>query len=75
MDENKTKTTTLRVQSANCDISICKLCVICGEPIKLTETEFSLSKYGPVVPGVCDKCKEAVLEMRKNMEEKNNDKF
>lgn len=72
MDENKTTTITLRDDNQSNDaVSLCKACIICGEPIKLTETEFSRIKYGlSIVPGVCDKCKEAVLEMRKNMEEK-----
>ena len=75
MDENKAKTITLRDQS-NYDISICKACIICGEPISLTENEYIRIKHGlSIEPGVCNECKEAVLQMRKNMEEKNNDKF
>ena len=39
-------------------------CLICGEGVDVTEYE-ALS--GKAVAKVCDKCKEAVLEMRRQM--------
>lgn len=45
------------------------LCLICGEIIPLTESEVEYVKVK-----VCDKCKQAVLWTRKEMEKKKDGK-
>lgn len=56
---------TSAIATAHVSVStICTQCLICGESVDVTEYElFS----GKAVAKVCDKCKEAVLEMRKQI--------
>ena len=44
-------------------------CIICGESVELTQDEELMLKNGiSVGPKVCEKCKQAVLHMREQME-------
>lgn len=48
----------------------CTSCLICGESVDVTEYE-ALSRKA--VAKVCDKCKEAVLEMRRQLDANKRD--
>lgn len=53
-----------------CVSAYCTYCLICGESVDVTEYEaFS----GRAVARVCDKCKEAVLEMRRQLDANKRD--
>ena len=44
-------------------------CLICGEGVELTENEQMCINYGRSIHSkVCDKCKAAVMKIRKEME-------
>ena len=45
-------------------------CLICGESIKLSENEELAVRHNHYIFKVCDKCKRAVLSIRKAEEEK-----
>ena len=41
------------------------ICLFCGEPVRLSEMEEARLDHGMYIhPKVCDKCKEAVLYIR-----------
>lgn len=43
-------------------------CLVCGEPVPLTEMEESRLRHGMSIHSkICDKCKAAVLHMREQM--------
>jgi hypothetical protein len=47
---------------------LCASCLICGEPVPLTEMEESALRYGHHIHSkVCDKCKAAILYMREQI--------
>ena len=47
---------------------LCASCIICGEAVELTEMEEEQLRYGHYIHSkVCDKCKAAILYMRKQM--------
>lgn len=47
---------------------LCISCLICGEPVPLTEMEESRLNYGMDIHSkICDKCKAAILYMREQM--------
>lgn len=48
-------------------ISIAIACLICNELVDLTENEEAVASTGRIVPKVCDKCKQAVMKMRKTL--------
>lgn len=49
--------------------TLCKRCLVCEDSIKLTEQESERIKYGlSIEPSICDKCKDAILRMRRFME-------
>ena len=48
-------------------------CVMCREPIKINEHEQYVFGNGKDIVRVCNKCKEAINHMRKNMNIKNTD--
>ena len=50
----------------NSKISIGVPCIICGEIVKLTELEESITR-GREIFKVCDKCKQAVMKMREQI--------
>lgn len=45
-------------------------CIICDEEIQLSDDEFGYVLSGKRIYKVCDKCKHAVMEMRKQLEKK-----
>lgn len=48
-------------------------CLVCNEPVKLNELERCQFEYGHhISPKLCSKCKEAILHIRKELEEKDN---
>lgn len=50
---------------------IYKNCLICREPVRLTESELAALNYGIKTDSkICDKCKRAILYVRKQIEEK-----
>ena len=60
----------MNVLSFNFNIESYKPCLICGEPTRLTESEIASLMYGEKIDAkVCDKCKEAILYVRKQMKE------
>jgi hypothetical protein len=68
MGEVKTIDLTKRLK-----VHMCISCLICGDPVPLTEMEESALRYGHHIHGkVCDKCKAAILYMREQMEQKEN---
>ena len=55
---------------------LCKGCIICGELVELTPNEeLSLHRGFHIDSKVCDKCREAILHTRKQIESVNVDKF
>lgn len=52
------------------EINIEASCIVCGEGVELTEEEVMSLNYGNCIHSkVCDKCKEAILYMRSELEE------
>ena len=52
--------------------TLCTQCIVCDEPIKLTPNEEVALNYGrPIGSKVCDKCKQAILHIRKQIEQEN----
>ena len=50
-------------------VSLATYCIICGDPVILTQNERIRLEYGCWIHSkVCDKCKAAVLRMRELME-------
>ena len=48
-------------------------CIICGEPTELDVHDQMRMRGGHTIYKVCDKCKEAVLKARKEIEENNKE--
>jgi uncharacterized protein YlaI len=47
-------------------------CLVCGEPVVLDEQEETRLDYGlPIHSKICDKCKAAILYMRKQIQKEN----
>lgn len=47
-------------------------CIVCYEPVELTPNEEVALNYGrPIGSKVCDKCKQAILHIRKQIEQEN----
>ena len=52
---------------------LCTSCLICGESVPLTEREELQIRHGMNIHSkICDKCREAILYMRKQMEVRGN---
>jgi hypothetical protein len=50
-------------------IPLCIDCIICDEPVPLTENEEETLLYGGCVHSkICDKCKKVILRMREQLE-------
>lgn len=63
----KTKTTTINNLNKNCHFGIA--CLVCGESVPLTtDEEYAIRSGFHVNPKICDKCKEAILYVRKTIE-------
>lgn len=61
----KTITVDLSEQSKS---HLCTSCLICGESVPLTELEELQIRHGMNIHSkICDKCREAILYMRKQM--------
>ena len=58
---------TMHLQSYS---DICVGCLVCGEAVPLSDFEYAYlhTTHGSVVK-VCDKCKAAILHVRKQLEE------
>ena len=53
------------------DSKWCQLCIICNEPIELDERDNKKVDRGVALSSkVCDKCRAAVLKVRKEIENK-----
>ena len=62
--------TTGTVDRNNRIYKLCKPCIICGEPVHLDELEESQLYHGRHISSkVCDECKQAILYIRKQIEE------
>lgn len=48
--------------------TICTSCIICGESIDLDEYEERCAQFGKPIIKICDKCKAAVMKIRREME-------
>ena len=47
-----------------------KACIICGDGVRLTDEEVMSMKYGRhLETKICDKCKQAILHIRKQLDE------
>ena len=56
----------------NNSVSFATSCLICNESIPLDDFEIARIKYGrDIAPKICDKCKNAVMQMRKELEKRN----
>lgn len=54
----------------------CKPCIICDESVELTDEEVSSLEHGfSVQPKVCDKCKQAILNIRQKQPHINDTKI
>ncbi len=50
-------------------MTLCKSCIICNDPVPLTENEKIAMDYGKPVPTkICDNCKAAVLYIRNQLQ-------
>ena len=57
-------------------INLSIACLICDEPVALSEMEQSRLNHGlDIHSKVCDKCKKAILHYRKELEEKESEKI
>lgn len=64
--------TTINLKEIKCKLG--KACFICGEPVALTKNEEEALYCGYRIDHkVCDKCRQAILYVRKQMEENNYD--
>lgn len=64
MDESKIGTI-----NTSTNVRLCMPCLICGESVVLTQEEELSLQYGHSVHSkICDKCKQAILHIRKQIE-------
>ena len=68
MIENNGKTITI-TNSEFERVSLSVPCIICEEPVYLSPLEEMVCRNGTIVK-VCNECKHAVMEMRKQIEKK-----
>lgn len=48
--------------------TIATFCIVCKESVDLTKEEECMMMYGrPIPPKVCDNCRKAILEMRRQI--------
>ena len=67
-NENEIGVTTL---NNNSSVSFGISCLICGESVLLDAFEVERLNHGrDIAPKICDKCKNAVMQMRKELGEK-----
>ena len=60
---------TIIINNTDAISILCKSCLVCDEAIELTKEEEIRIKHGlSINPGICDKCKNAILRMRRFME-------
>jgi hypothetical protein len=51
------------------NVRLCMPCIVCSESIPLTQEEEMSLRYGHSIHSqICDKCKQAILHIRKQME-------
>ena len=63
--------TIIQKNTMNIKGSLGMPCIICGETVELTPNEVMSLEYGSHIRSkVCDKCRAAVLRIRKQMEQK-----
>lgn len=66
----ETKTAKINISKVECYLSTA--CLVCGEGVRLTtEEEYAMRSGFHVNPKICDKCKEAILHIRKSIENSN----
>lgn len=66
---------TITITKNNVKAKLGVSCIICGEFVPLSEKECLMVEHGLHMESkVCDKCKAAVMEMRKYKEEKDDSK-
>lgn len=64
MEESKTCTI-----NTNANVRLCTSCIVCSESIPLTQEEELSLQYGHSIHSkICDKCKQAILHMREQIE-------
>ena len=67
---NKTATVNLKESKYR----LGKACLVCGESVVFTEHELMALNSGIKIDSkICDKCRQAILYARKQMEENNHD--
>ena len=60
---------TAFIKTDDVKVSIGVACIVCGESVELTDNEcLALSRGHNIESKVCDKCKEAIIYMRKQIE-------
>lgn len=63
--ENKTATINIKLNN----IGLATPCIVCGESVKLTPNEEITLRYGhDIHRKICDKCKQAILYIREQVE-------
>lgn len=66
------KIATMDMTNKNNQIYYTKACLVCGDGVRLTEEEEMCLRYGHHIDvKICDKCKQAILHIRKQVEENN----
>ena len=60
------KTCTINI---NTNATLCTSCIVCNEPVPLTSEEEMRLEHGYTIHSkICDKCKQAILYIRKQIE-------
>jgi len=70
MNYNNSQNSTSTVQAkipVDVKTWISKPCLICEDPVKLTDIEEYNLRCGGTVIKVCDKCKQAILHIRQSL--------
>lgn len=50
--------------------NLCKSCLVCGEPVPITDVEYARLMHNmSIEPKICNECKNAILHIRKQLEE------
>lgn len=63
------KSTYISVDGKQLNYSYSISCLVCDEPVNLTEEEVMTLKYGhPIHSKMCNKCKQAILRMREELD-------
>lgn len=69
METKNVETKNVTASISKLSVKISKGCIICDEPVVLTELEEAVLRSGHHIDSkVCDKCRQAILRMRNQTE-------